>query len=109
MIDASTRTTAARRALVCLDLTDLSEDCGETAVERGYAILNAEPPDPALPLPPGLMRVIRRCLEKAPEERFQLARDLAFALDAITDGSAVATPAPHPHRALGLRAWQTGR
>jgi deoxyribose-phosphate aldolase len=34
MIDASTRETAARRALVCLDLTNLDEDCDAAAVER---------------------------------------------------------------------------
>jgi Tol biopolymer transport system component len=32
---------------------------------------------------PALDRIVRRCLEKAPEARFQTARDLAFALDMI--------------------------
>src|SRR5215813_12170032 len=63
---------------------------GDTPVERGYAILNSDLPDSSktgVVLPPAVERVIRRCLEKAPEERFQLARDLAFALEAITDTS----------------------
>lgn len=63
---------------------------GETPVERGYAILNLDPPsfeDAGVQVPPALDRVVRRCLEKEPEQRFQHARDLAFALEAITEGS----------------------
>jgi hypothetical protein len=63
---------------------------GETPVERGYAILNRDPPgfeESGVRVPPALDRVVRRCLEKEPEQRFQHARDLAFALEAITDGS----------------------
>jgi Tol biopolymer transport system component len=36
------------------------------------------------PLPPSLDRLVRRCLEKEPDERFQNARDLAFALEALS-------------------------
>src|SRR5262249_58806022 len=39
---------------------------------------------------PGLERVVRHCLEKNPEERFQSARDLAFDLEALSDVSAPA-------------------
>jgi len=63
---------------------------GETPVDRGYAILNRDPPpfeDAGVTVPPALDRVVRRCLEKEPEQRIQHARDLAFALEAITDGS----------------------
>ena len=59
---------------------------GETPVERGYAILNAEPAE--LKAPSALVRVVRRCLEKDPDQRFQTARDLAFALESATEGSA---------------------
>ena len=36
-------------------------------------------------VPPGLPRVVERCLEKHPDERFQSARDLAFALEKAVD------------------------
>jgi len=34
------------------------------------------------------VRVVCRCLEKSPEERFQSVRDLAFAIDALSSPSA---------------------
>lgn len=34
---------------------------------------------------PALQRVLTRCLEKLPDERFQSARDLAFALEGMSD------------------------
>jgi len=36
-------------------------------------------------IPPALQRVVHRCLEKSPEQRFQNASDLAFALDALSE------------------------
>jgi Tol biopolymer transport system component len=54
------------------------------------SILRADPPDLAAANPnvtPGLERVIRRCLEKHAEQRFQSARDLAFQLDMLSSGS----------------------
>ena len=59
----------------------------ESAVETMSAILKEDPPELAEAterLPSALERVVRHCLEKNPEERFQSARDLAFALDAVT-------------------------
>jgi serine/threonine protein kinase/Tol biopolymer transport system component len=59
----------------------------DTAAETMTAILKYDPPEfagAAHPVPPGLERIARRCLEKAPEQRFQSARDLAFALEAIS-------------------------
>lgn len=68
---------------------------GETPVERGYAILNAEPPELPPGTPPALARVLRRCLEKDPAQRFQHARDLLFALEAVTEsGASPALPPP---------------
>lgn len=69
---------------------------GETPVERGYAILNAEPRelDARLAVPAPLLRVMRRCLEKTPEQRFQHARDLVYALEAISEPSGPAPVVP---------------
>ena len=39
-------------------------------------------------LPPQLVRIMRHCLEKKPEQRFQSASDLGFALEALTLTSA---------------------
>ena len=39
-------------------------------------------------LPPQLVRIMRRCLEKKPEQRFQSASDLGFALEALAVTSA---------------------
>jgi hypothetical protein len=36
---------------------------------------------------PGLERIVLRCLEKRPEERFRTAHDLGIALDAISTSS----------------------
>lgn len=60
---------------------------GDSAVETMNAILKHEPPDLDAALPPVLDRMIRRCLEKKPEERFQSALDLAFALESISGTS----------------------
>ena len=37
-------------------------------------------------IPPALQRVVRHCLEKGPESRFQSASDLAFALEPLANG-----------------------
>ena len=67
-----------------------------TSAETMSAILNEDPPaasDITPTIHPALQRVVHRCLEKAPERRFQSASDLAFALDALSD-SAVSPSAP---------------
>ncbi len=58
---------------------------GSTPADTMSAILREEPAemsDRSAPSSGDLERVVRRCLEKNPEARFQSARDLAFALDA---------------------------
>ena len=71
---------------------------GESSVEVMNAILKQEPPDVDAALPPVLDRMIRRCLEKKPEERFESARDLAFALESISRSSSGIQQIPKPHR-----------
>ena len=66
-----------------------------SAVETMNAILSAEPPEISREsggISPALERIVRRCLEKEREQRFQSARDLAFALEAVegSSGSGVA-------------------
>ena len=63
---------------------------GETAADTISAILDKEPPD--LPIaerniPPGLARIVDRCLEKNASARFQSAGDLAFALEGLSSSS----------------------
>jgi serine/threonine protein kinase len=56
-----------------------------TSAETMTAILNDEPSGISQIVqttPPGLQRVVHRCLEKNPEQRFHSASDLAFALEA---------------------------
>jgi eukaryotic-like serine/threonine-protein kinase len=57
---------------------------GRSAADRASAILKDDPPDlrsSGRNIPLGLDRIVRHCLEKNPEERFQSARDLAFHLE----------------------------
>lgn len=59
----------------------------DTAAETMTAILNEEPPefhDSGQRIPPALERIVRHCLEKSPDHRFQSARDLAFDLDSLS-------------------------
>ena len=58
-----------------------------SAVETLSAILKEDPPDltELVPTaPPALERLLRRCLEKDREQRFQSARDLGFNLDTLS-------------------------
>ncbi|UCG33671.1 MAG: protein kinase, partial [Phycisphaerales bacterium] len=69
----------------------------KTVAETLAAILKDEPPDIAetgQQIPPELDRLIRHCLEKKPEERFQSARDLAFDLRTIESDSRGLKTAP---------------
>ena len=62
----------------------------DTAADTMTAILKEDPPDFDATrghIPPALDRIVRHCLEKNVVERFQSARDVAFALEALS-GSA---------------------
>src|SRR5262249_40303862 len=69
---------------------------GATSAESLAAILRDTPRDLAalgVAVPASLERVIAHCLEKSPDRRFQNARDLAFDLHAITQGSGISAAA----------------
>ena len=82
---------------------------GESAAETMSAIAKEEPPELTESnrnVPPALERVVRHCLEKNPAERFQSARDVAFALESLSDTSsatkAVVEPVHRRARVLAL-------
>ena len=62
---------------------------GDTAVETMRAILKEDPPPPDLPdsVPAVVRQMVIHCLEKEPGNRFQSARDLSFALSAMSQSS----------------------
>ena len=89
---------------------------GDSAIEVMNAILKEEPPQLGeAKVAPALERIVRRCLEKKPEMRFQSASDLGFALEAMSAASgsrpeaATALPAapesPRKSRLLNRERW----
>ena len=70
-----------------------------SAHETMSAVLTEDPPELSAGIagiPPALDRIVRRCLEKKQEERFQSARDLAFTLELVFDLPEVGDSAPAP-------------
>src|SRR6185503_16387408 len=90
---------------------------GDSAVEVMNAILKEDPAELAAgneprssreQISPALERVVRRCLEKRPEARFQSASDLAFALRSLSEGSgAIATSSAPAINVSKRRRWLT--
>jgi serine/threonine-protein kinase len=100
----------------------------ESSVETMMAVLRDDPPPLSASgrdLPAGFEEIVTHCLEKSPEERFQSARDLAFALHVLerdagsgpkgsgpvsdsggraapTSGSAAAAAAPSPSPSIAV-------
>lgn len=75
----------------------------DTPADTMTAVLFEDPPELAgVAVPPGLGRIVRHCLEKLPDQRFQSARDLAFDLESLSEapGGAIGTPVP-----LARRQW----
>jgi eukaryotic-like serine/threonine-protein kinase len=69
---------------------------GDTPADTISAILNNDPPELQSPdrgVSPALEQIVRHCLEKNPEERFQSARDLAFNLESSSNISDTGTAA----------------
>jgi serine/threonine protein kinase/Tol biopolymer transport system component len=87
----------------------------DSAVETMNAILKEDPPELSQTnhnIAPAFQRVVDHCLEKNPEERFQSARDLAFALEALSGSTSASTqtviaPAVAPQwiRKHAVTAW----
>jgi len=82
----------------------------DSAAESMTAILREDPPEISRvggSVPPALERIVQRCLEKNPTERFQSARDLGFSLDALSslsESSSVAV-GPRQERVWNRVAW----
>jgi serine/threonine protein kinase/Tol biopolymer transport system component len=77
-----------------------------TSADTMAAILNEDPSSisqlaPATP--PGLQRVVHRCLEKDPEQRFHSAHDLAFALEALSETGSSATL--YTRQSVSTKRW----
>lgn len=67
---------------------------GATPADTMSAILKDEPPElneAERNVPPALEAIVRHCLEKQPHLRFQSARDIAFALEAISTPSSTSS------------------
>lgn len=75
-----------------------------TPADAMAAVLADAPPARTGDLgPPALERIVRRCLEKDPADRFQSASDLQFALEAMRDTSVTpARPVRAPFSASSL-------
>jgi len=84
-------------------LTRRKAFAGNSQASLIAAIMNADPPsvsDIGPLIPPALDRIVRTCLEKNPEDRWQSARDIALELKFITESR----PSQSPH-ATHLRTW----
>src|SRR5262245_23256445 len=85
---------------------------GASAIEVMNAILKEEPPELCetnTKISPQIERLVRRCLEKRPERRFQTASDLGFALEELSalSGARLEAAVVGPARLFGQArlAW----
>jgi serine/threonine protein kinase len=79
-----------------------------TSPDTMSAILNEDPPgisQVATNIPSALQRLVHRCLEKNPEQRFQSASDLAFALDALSETSGNAAAVSNNQSRRIFKLW----
>ncbi|MGK2858297.1 MAG: protein kinase domain-containing protein [Thermoanaerobaculia bacterium] len=83
---------------------------GRSSADTASAILREDPAELSgehLRIPLAVERIVRRCLEKEPSQRFQSARDLAFALEAVegsstSSGNIASIEGPHEKRGRRL-------
>jgi serine/threonine protein kinase/Tol biopolymer transport system component len=81
---------------------------GESPFETMNAILKEDPTELSSTnsqISPALERVVRRCLEKQPAERFQSASDLAFALESLSVTTSGASTAAALHDESRPKRW----
>jgi eukaryotic-like serine/threonine-protein kinase len=79
----------------------------DTGAETMTAILREDPPEISVTahhISPALERTVRRCLEKDPEQRFQSAKDLSFALSALSGSDSSVASRIAPSRSK-IRLW----
>lgn len=86
---------------------------GETEVDTMTAVLREEPPELSpkqADVPETFRSVVRHCLEKEPESRFQSAKDLAFALETLagTSGQKLIVPSGSRKKATRVVPWAVG-
>jgi Tol biopolymer transport system component len=89
-------------------LTGKRPFAGETQVDTMTAILKEDPPEMIRgghDIPAAFEQVVRHCLEKEPENRFQSARDLAFALRTLSSVTTSNQASPFRFGATRLRTW----
>jgi Tol biopolymer transport system component len=82
---------------------------GETEVDTMTAVLREEPPASNLEeaaIPTSYQDIIRHCVEKEPDNRFQSSKDLAFALQSLSGSGPVQPSAyePRTRKQSGI-AW----
>jgi TolB-like protein/Tfp pilus assembly protein PilF/predicted Ser/Thr protein kinase len=77
---------------------------GKTQYELSAAILSSSPRDLPAVVPPQVRIVVGRCLTRDPARRYQQAREIHAAVDAIRAGAVIATPEPWFRRRLLLGA-----
>jgi eukaryotic-like serine/threonine-protein kinase len=87
---------------------------GETAVDSLHKIIHAQPPplkDYNADAPADLQRIVRRCLAKDPEERYQTIKDVAIELRELRremEGAGVAELSVTPEASAGARVSNPG-
>jgi eukaryotic-like serine/threonine-protein kinase len=96
--------------VICEMLTGTAPFRRETSAETLTAILKEDPPGLPPAVPTAVDRVIRRCLEKRPEDRFYSAHDLSLALEALSAATGVipGVPLEQPASRLSRRHLLVG-
>ena len=93
-------------AILYESLTGLRAFHGTSAADAMLAVLKEEPPGlDKLPsgTPAALEAILKHCLEKSPDDRFQSANDLAFALENLPRPTEVGLPAASGPAAIRKR------